>query len=161
VERHPGRCEQLARNLERMGAPWVAVRCADAREPVPGGPFDRVLLDAPCSDLGTLQSRPDVRWRKDLAQVGELAGLQRELLEAAADALAPGGTLVFSTCTISPQENELVVRALLEPHPELAAGDLGAEHPGLRHPSDPRFLRLLPHRDATDGFFVARLRRER
>lgn len=157
VERDPARCEQLAANCERMGAPWVEVRCADAREPVPGGPFDRVLLDAPCSDLGTLQSRPDARWRKDPGQIEELAGLQRELLEGAAAAVAPGGALVFSTCTISPRENELLVGAFLEAHPELAADDLGASHPGLRHRSDRRFLQLLPHRDHTDGFFIGRL----
>ena len=159
VERHAGRCEQLAANCDRMGAPWTEVRCADAREPMAGGPFDRVLLDAPCSDLGTLQSRPDARWRKDPGQIAELAGLQRELLEAAARALAPGGVLVFSTCTISPQENELLVGAFLEAHQELVADDLGAEHPALRHRSEPRFLQLLPHRDGTDGFFIARLSR--
>lgn len=160
VEVHPGRARALEENARRLGAADVEVRCADAAEPQPDGPFDRVLLDPPCSDLGTLQARPDVRWRKDPGRLAELAALQRELLEAAARMVGPGGVLVYSTCTISPQENEHQVRAFLERHPEFAADDLGAERPRLASRLDGRFLQLLPHRDGTDGFFLARLRRQ-
>jgi 16S rRNA (cytosine967-C5)-methyltransferase len=159
VERHAGRARALAANAERLGAATVEVREGDAAEPQPGAPFDRVLLDPPCSDLGTLQARPDVRWRKRPAQVAELAVLQRTLLENAAAMVRPGGVLVYSTCTISPEENEGQVGGFLAAHPELAADELGAEHPDLASRADGRFLQLLPHRHGTDGFFLARLRR--
>jgi 16S rRNA (cytosine967-C5)-methyltransferase len=160
VEENEARADDLRATCARLGAEIVEVRVADAREPVDGAPaggFDRVLLDPPCSDLGTLQSRPDARWRKGPEQVAELAALQRELLESAASQLRPGGTLVYATCTISSAENEDQVTAFLADHPELTAGDLGAEHPELALRADSRFLQLLPHRHGTDGFFIARL----
>lgn len=159
VERHAGRCAELASNLRRMGAPWAEVRRADAASDPSGELFDRVLLDPPCSDLGVLQARPDARWRKTPAQIEDLAATQSSLLAAAAARVRPGGVLVYSTCTISPRENQERVEELLAARPDLAADDLGAEHPQFRHPAAPRCLQLLPHRDRTDGFFVARLRR--
>ena len=161
VEASPARADELRANCARLGVRIVDVRTADAREPVDPGGFDRVLLDAPCSDLGTLQSRPDARWRKDPAAIAELAALQRELLESAAGQLRRGGVLVYSTCTISSAENELQIDRLLSTHPELLADDLGADWPGFSLGTDRRFLQLLPHRDGTDGFFIARLRRRR
>ena len=134
VEANAARAGELRANAERLGASIVAVRTQDAREAVEPAGFDRVLLDAPCSDLGTLQSRPDARWRKTPDQIEELAALQRELLESAVAQLRPGGTLVYSTCTISPAEQPATP-------PELRA-----EPP----------VQLLPHRDGTDGFFIAR-----
>jgi 16S rRNA (cytosine967-C5)-methyltransferase len=134
LEVNPQRAEELRANAGRLGASIVDVRTQDAREPVGAGAFDRILLDAPCSDLGTLQSRPDARWRKSPESIRELAGLQRELLEAALTQLSAGGTLVYSTCTISAAEQ---VESL----------------PGTR--SEPP-IQLLPHRDGTDGFFIAR-----
>ena len=114
VERHRGprrrRCERTA---QRMGASCVDVRVADAAEPHEPGAYDRVLVDPPCSDLGTLASRPDARWRKTADQPERLARTQGAILRAGADALAPGGTLVYSTCTISPTENERVIDAFL------------------------------------------------
>ena len=157
VERHEGRAAALRRNCERMGAPWVDVRCVDAGE-APDGPFDRVLLDAPCSDLGTLQARPDARWRKTPDQIERLASEQERLLDAAAPRVRPRGTLVYSTCTISPRENEEQVRAFLARHPQFEPDDLGAEYPELVHRSAAAFLQVLPHRHGTEGFFIARLR---
>jgi 16S rRNA (cytosine967-C5)-methyltransferase len=157
VERHPGRAEALKKTAERMGATIVDVRAQDATEPMPQGDlYDRVLVDPPCSDLGTLASRPDARWRK-AGRPEALAELQRSILEAGAAALKPGGTLVYSTCTISPAENEHVVAAFLAAHAEFSATDLGAEVPFWKHPTMPQSLQTLPHRDRTDGFFVARL----
>jgi 16S rRNA (cytosine967-C5)-methyltransferase len=144
VEAHPGRAKALEENARRLGASNVRVVVGDAAVPV-GGDFDRVLLDPPCSDLGTLQSRPDVRWRKDLSLIERVAVQQAALLEAAAAQVRPGGVLVYSTCTISAGENEEQMAAFLSKHPDFEAA---------REP-----VRLLPHRDGTDGFFIARLER--
>jgi len=101
-----------------------------------------VLLDAPCSNLGTLAGRPDARWRKTPEQIDELASLQTELLDAAVGCLRPGGVLVYAVCTISPREGEDQIAALLGRNPQLrSAGD----------------RQTLPQRDGTDGFYIARL----
>jgi 16S rRNA (cytosine967-C5)-methyltransferase len=154
----PRRLEAVARNCRRLGAQSVETRAGDARDASFAKSFDRVLVDPPCSDLGTLQSRPDVRWRKSAAQIEELRSTQREILEMGARALRPGGRLVYSTCTISPPENELLVRAFLADHPEFDVFDLSAPYPGLC--ADGGFLQTYPHRDRTDGFFIAALERE-
>jgi 16S rRNA (cytosine967-C5)-methyltransferase len=155
VERNAQRAEALRQNVARMHATIVTVEEADAREPREG--FDRVLADPPCSALGTLQSRPDARWRT--RDVDELVSIQSEILDAAAEAVRPGGVLVYSTCTISPAENEDQVAALLARRPDLSADDLRSAWPLWEHPRVPGHLQTLPHRDRTDGFFIARLRR--
>jgi 16S rRNA (cytosine967-C5)-methyltransferase len=110
--------------------------------------FDRVLVDAPCSGLGVLAQRPDLRWRAT-----PLPGLQLALLRSAAERIRPGGTIVYSVCTLNPDECEAVVDASgLEVEP------LTEEWPAFAHPSRPEFLLTLPHVHGTSGFFVARLR---
>jgi 16S rRNA (cytosine967-C5)-methyltransferase len=158
MERNPRRADALRENVRRMRAPNVDVITGDARD-APPGPYDRILLDPPCSDLGTLQARPDVRWRKSPEQVAELAALQRELIDAALERLKPGGVLVYSTCTISPAENEQQVERLLSDRPDVERDDLARDRPEVAHPAIPVYLQLLPHRDGADGFFIARLRR--
>jgi 16S rRNA (cytosine967-C5)-methyltransferase len=142
VELDPKRAREVARNAERLGATSVEVIVGDAAEPSFGSEYDRVLVDPPCSDLGTLRSRPDARWRKSPEQVAQLAALQARILDAAVQALKPGGRLVYSTCTISPDENERQMDALVGRHPALSAPDRP-------------FVQTLPHRDRTDGFFIA------
>jgi 16S rRNA (cytosine967-C5)-methyltransferase len=160
VERHPGRASALERTLARMRVSCARVEVGDAAVSRADGPFDRVLVDPPCSGLGTLQSRPDLRWRARPEGIAELAALQARVLAAAAAALAPGGELVYSVCTISREEGAGVVDGFLGEHPGFGADDLGREHPELRSAANSRYLQLLPHRDGTDGFFIARLRRD-
>jgi 16S rRNA (cytosine967-C5)-methyltransferase len=157
VERHRGRADALRRTAERLGATCVEVRTADAAEPG-HGTFDRVLVDPPCSDLGTLAARPDARWRKDPAAVEQLAATQAAILDAGAGAVRAGGVLVYSTCTISPRENERQIDAFLARHGEFALDDPPSDVPFWDHQGVPT-LQTLPHRDGTDGFFIARLRR--
>ena len=149
VELHPGRARELEKNARRLGAQNVTVFNADARElPAELAGFDRVLVDAPCSGLGVLASRPDLRWR---AQA--LPELQLELLRVAADRVRAGGTVTYSVCTIAAAENEQVVEAS-----ELEVEPLGGEWPEYAHARRPEFLLTLPHRHHTSGFFIARLR---
>jgi len=160
VERHGGRATALRATCARMGAANVTVRVADAGRPVDGGPYDRVLLDPPCSGLGTLQARPDLRWRVTPEGVATLARAQGALLDAAAAAVRPsGGILVYSTCTISPEENERAIEGFLDRHQDFVPDELpGRSFAAAAHVAEGRAL-TLPHRDGTAGFFVARLRR--
>jgi 16S rRNA (cytosine967-C5)-methyltransferase len=157
VEGDPGRAEATRANCERLGATCVEVVIGDAAEPLDADGFDRVLVDPPCSDLGTLQSRPDARWRKTAEQVEELVALQRRILAAGAAALRPGGRLVFSTCTISETENAAQMKDFLDRHPNFRVCGLSERYPNLAHADSRAFLQTLPHRDATDGFFIAAL----
>lgn len=160
VERHPGRARTLAATCRRMGASSVQVLAQDALGFCSEHGFDRVLLDPPCSGLGTLQSRPDRRWRASAAAIPELAELQARLLAVAAAATRPGGWLTYSVCTVSRREGPDVIESFLASAPGWHADDLGAAYPEWRDARHGRYLQLLPHRDGTDGFFIARLRRE-
>lgn len=159
VERHPGRAQALGRTCRRLAATCVEVKTADATESQGDEAFDAALVDPPCSGLGTLQSRPDLRWRMRPESIAELAELQSRILSGAARAVKPGGTLVYSACTISAREGEAVVDGFLKRAPGFRADDLQAVFPGWAHPRRDCYLQLLPDRDKTDGFFIARLRR--
>jgi 16S rRNA (cytosine967-C5)-methyltransferase len=165
VELEPERAAEVAAQAERLGLRSVTVIEADAAAGGMAVGFDRVLVDAPCSDLGALASRPDARWRKNERGIERLAAVQGRLLRRAAEALRPGGTLVYATCTISRRENEDRVAALLESSareqaPPLTIEDLAPRAPGLASPHDPRCLQIRPDRDRTTGFFICRLRRD-
>jgi 16S rRNA (cytosine967-C5)-methyltransferase len=150
VEKHPGRARELEANCRRLGAGNVRVVNADALElPDDLREFDRVLVDAPCSGLGVLASRPDLRWRGK-----PLPELQRDLLHVATERVKSGGTIVYSVCTINAAENEAIVDAS-----GLEAEPLNEEWPQFAHPSRPEFLLTRPDRDRTSGFFVARMKR--
>ena len=148
VEIDPGRAGELRDNAARLGAANVTVVVADgtALPPELSG-FDRALVDAPCSGLGVLSQRPDLRWR-----ARPLPELEIALLRAAAERVRPGGTIVYSVCTINADENEAVVDAS-----GLAVQPLGEEWPRYAHPRRPEFLLTLPHEHGTSGFFIARL----
>jgi 16S rRNA (cytosine967-C5)-methyltransferase len=164
VELDQARAGEVAAQATRLGFRSITVLEEDARKAGPAEGFDRVLLDAPCSDLGALASRPDARWRKSPKTIGRLTEVQDGLLLAAAKALRPGGTLVYSTCTISRRENEDRVAALLRASqtgeaPPLQLDDLGARASELAAPGERRCLQLRPDRDRTTGFFIARMTR--
>jgi len=119
------------------------------------GKVDRVLVDAPCSGLGTLRRNPDLKWRQGADAVAELAIKQAAILEAAARLVRPGGRVVYATCSLLTAENEAIVDAFLAKHPEFTltpASAVLARH-GIAVDGD--FLRLLPHKHNTDGFFAA------
>jgi 16S rRNA (cytosine967-C5)-methyltransferase len=148
VEIHHGRARDLQENVRRLGAKNVTVVNADALAlPSELTGFDRVLVDAPCSGLGVLAGRPDLRWRAQ-----PLPELQRDLLGVAAERVKPGGTIVYSVCTINGDETEAIVDAS-----GLRVQPLGDEWPAFRHPTRPEFLLTLPHVHGTSGFFIARL----
>jgi 16S rRNA (cytosine967-C5)-methyltransferase len=148
VELNEGRARELAENARRLGREDIRVVQADARALPPElTGFDRALVDAPCSGLGVLAARPDLRWRSR-----PLPELQLELLRAAAERVRPGGTIVYSVCTINADESEAVVEAS-----GLAVEPI-EEWPQFRHRTRAEFLQTLPHVHRTSGFFVARLR---
>ena len=120
----------------------------------------QAVLDAPCSGLGTLQSHPDLRWRTTPEGVEALAEQQARLLSAAAVACAPGGVVVYSTCTVSAAENERQIGAFLDAHPEFATIDLQQRFAAWAHPVAADHLLALGHVQRSDGFFIAALRRE-
>jgi 16S rRNA (cytosine967-C5)-methyltransferase len=156
VERDPGRANQLRELCVRLGAGCVTVVEGDATEIDLGGGYDRVLVDPPCSDLGTLSSRPDARWRKSPELIDRVAAIQRAIAERALAAVKPGGTLTYSTCTISRREGEDVIAELVATD-RFHAADLAAEAPELASGHDGRYLQTRPDRDRTEGFFIARL----
>jgi len=151
VEVNDARARELEVAVRRVGATNVRVVTADGRAlPDDLTDFDRALVDAPCSGLGVLNGRPDLRWRAE-----PLPDLQLELLRAAAERVQPGGTITYSVCTVNADESEAVVDASgLDVDPSLAE-----EWPHFRHPGRPEFLQTFPHVHGTAGFFVARLRR--
>jgi 16S rRNA (cytosine967-C5)-methyltransferase len=159
VEAHPGRARELGELAARAGIGNIEVRTGDARTVELGGHYDRVLVDAPCTGLGTLASRPDLRWRREPADVEEMAALGGELLGRAVGATRPGGRIVMSLCTISRREGTGVAGALGEADGRVEIENLGAREPALADGSDPRFLQTLPDRDGTDGFFIAAMGR--
>lgn len=149
-------------NAERLSVSNVQYSVRDARAAPDAWheQFDMVLLDAPCSGLGVLAKRADMRWRRELEALEELAQLQAELLEAAASCVRPGGLLVYSTCTIEPTENEGQVSAFLERHPSFSRDTPPPSFPADWITAEGDYI-SLPFQSGMDGAYAARLRRAR
>ena len=165
-----GRISALRFNAERLGATSLAVTNADARNyslnPFPFDEFDRTLVDAPCSCEGTIRKNPDALEDWSEGHVRSVAGIQKGILRRAIQATREGGTVVYSTCTFAPEENEAVVQhAVDEENCRVVDVDLGLEYaPGLTEwngteydASLDRTARIYPHQNDTGGFFVAKL----
>ena len=161
---HAHRVELIRAAARRLGLDNVRPSVRDARrtDPDMALSMDAVLVDAPCSGLGVMWDKPDIRFWATEESLSQVIPLQREILDACAEMVRPGGLLVYSTCTILPEENEAQARAFLERHPEFEP-DGGAEWlpEALRgHLADGR-IQLMPDRDGIEGFFIARMRRRR
>jgi len=152
----PLRARRLAENVARAGSGREQVVLADARHP-PVRPIDVVLLDAPCLATGTFARHPDARWRVTPEALGHLESLQSELLDSTARVVAPGGLLIYATCSLEPEENHVQTERFLERHPEFQrdGGKLVPET--LLSPAGD--LMILPQLHGIDGAYAARLRR--
>jgi 16S rRNA (cytosine967-C5)-methyltransferase len=157
---HRAGARRIAGEAARLGAA-VSVAVADARRPPVHGTFDAVLVDAPCSGLGTLRRHPELRWRRQPADLPRLAALQRALLDGVAPLVRPGGVLVYAVCTPLRLETDDVVAHFLAAHPGFVAEPAGPGLPAVARDlvTPGGALRTWPHRDDLDAFFAVRLRR--
>jgi 16S rRNA (cytosine967-C5)-methyltransferase len=146
----PDRTGLITPGLERLGLRTL-ILTQDATRPAVRGPFDRVLVDAPCSGIGSARRRPELLWRARREELSQLARLQVEIAVACADLLRPGGRLVYSVCTFPRAETDAASDAIVRHRSDLVPietpGPEGSD-PSLRH-------RLWPHQHGTDGMFVA------
>jgi 16S rRNA (cytosine967-C5)-methyltransferase len=177
ADRYAHRLRAVRAQIARLKLADVDLVELDAKKPLPfGRQFEKILVDAPCTGTGTLARHPEIRWRLTKDQIDELHRLQVAILRNALAQLAPGGTLVYSTCSMEPEENELVVEEALQIAAKAGLNIGKSSSPPMLAPIasylepsiDPsRFLgsdgsfRTLPHRDGTDGFFAAVLEREK
>jgi 16S rRNA (cytosine967-C5)-methyltransferase len=152
----PARARRLQENLARAGSGREYVLVADGTHP-PVRPLPAVLLDVPCLGTGTFARHPDARWKVKPRALASLVRLQAELLDASASRVAPGGLLVYSTCSLEPEENRSQVERFLQAHPEFRREATGAVAPQLLSPEGD--LMVLPQRHGMDGAYAARLRR--
>jgi len=164
-----GRLDAFKSRLARSGLsnvhPAAIAHERDDRVKRLAGKIDRVLVDAPCTGMGTLRRNPDLKWRQTQLAVDEMTVKQTAILQSAARLVKPGGRLVYATCSVLPQENEAIAQAFTAANADFEALDVGDVLTGLKveaaaglcsgGDSGQRFLRLWPHRHQTDGFFAA------
>lgn len=162
---HSHKQKLIAEQAKRLGLDSIMTVTGDALElgkNYEPSSFDRILLDAPCSGLGVIRRKPDLKWAKKPEDIEEIAKLQRELLQSVSGLVRPGGVLVYSTCTIEPKENEETIAAFLAEHPnfEIADDESGSISRALKN-ALPKGggVQLLPQHFHSDGFYIVRLRR--
>jgi len=155
--------ERIRENAARLNLRSIQAIQADATKELSDTlclPYDRVLIDAPCSGLGTLRAHPEIKWRRQVSDIERLSRLQKKILQRAVRYLKPGGTLVYSTCTITRDENDSIVETFLAQHREFELEDAARYLPQpARHMVRGGYFQAWPQRDNTDGFFAVRLRK--
>ncbi|MCA1796424.1 MAG: 16S rRNA (cytosine(967)-C(5))-methyltransferase RsmB [Geobacteraceae bacterium] len=166
LDLHQHRLQQLQDGAQRLGCRNITTLCHDMTTPYPSGedaPFDTVLVDAPCSGLGVLRRNPELRWRRREQDIAELAGIQRRILHNAGSCVAPGGKLVYSLCTTTPEESSDVVEDFLQHNPDFFMQNLHEVGPAILEGliASTGYLTTLSTRDVgMDCFFAAVLRRK-
>lgn len=157
-DRTASRLNKIRQNAKRLGHSCIDTLLGDSRsQPDLKGSAHRVLLDVPCSGLGTLHRHADARWRQTPDSVAGLVVLQRQLLEAALDWVRPGGTLVYSTCTLAPGENQELIQEFLAAHPDWQICPASADSPVAAFTTEAGWATVWPHRQNMDGFFMVQL----
>ena len=156
---YPHKTALIENGAARLGLTNITARQQDASQVVPEwvGAMDTVIADVPCSGLGIIRKKPDIRY-KNLKELEDLPALQLKILETQASYVRPGGTLLYSTCTVLKRENEDVVSAFLAAHGEFTTEPLPL--PGVFPKNETGMLTLIPGEYDTDGFFICRLRRK-
>jgi 16S rRNA (cytosine967-C5)-methyltransferase len=159
---HAPGLDRLNKTAARLGLTCIRTEVGDAASWKDSGDgFDGILIDAPCSGLGTLRQHPEIRWRRTPADIADLSVLQERIVSNLAPCLRPGGVLLYSTCTLTDEENDSLVRRILDNHPSFTIDDprhdLPPDAQGLI--AADAALRTYPHRQGLDGFFAVRLRR--
>jgi 16S rRNA (cytosine967-C5)-methyltransferase len=146
--------EKIKQNAKRLGLEIIHPQAADGLifDPEASKAYDRVLLDAPCSGLGIIRRKPEIRYKRTMEDVLALTAIQTQLLENASHYVRPGGILVYSTCSVEKDENECRVNAFLETHPEFQL----VQTPWS---DEDGYIRRYPHMHQTDGFFIAKMTR--
>ncbi|MFZ1730225.1 MAG: 16S rRNA (cytosine(967)-C(5))-methyltransferase RsmB [Bacteroidota bacterium] len=157
VDKYDVRLNLISQAAERNGVSIIEIQEGDATE-IEMEPADKVLVDAPCSGLGTLSKKPDIKWKREMEDIQKLNTTQRAILDNAARLVRPGGVLVYSTCTIEPEENQLIVRDFLSNHPEFTLEHAGQYLPP-RVVDEEGFLATFPQKHRMDGAFGARMLR--
>ncbi len=153
---------KITENAERLGLKSVKAKLSDAleRDDALVGKADVVLLDAPCSGLGIIRRKPEIKFNKVVEDVAELSDIQADMLDVAADYVKEGGCLVYSTCTIEPEENEFQIEGFLSRHPEYEIEEIDSRIiPESWKASETKYLTLYPNVHGTDGFFICKMRR--
>ncbi len=163
---HEHKLKLIEENAARLGVTIIETRQADARElpeELYPGLFDRVLLDAPCSGFGVIRRKPDLKWQKSLQDISAIVQTQAQILKEASRWVKVGGTLVYSTCTIDPEENSRLIHRFLDENPAFSLDEsLVEDMPSIVRPyfhKSGGYIQLLPHQFGSDGFFISRLRR--
>lgn len=164
---HDHKLKLIADNANRLGVTIIEPKQADARElptDLHRGLFDRILVDAPCSGFGVIRRKPDLKWHKQLQDIKDIAQTQYEILEQAARWLKPGGLLVYSTCTVDPEENSKLIHRFIDANPSFALDtSLINNMPSSLHPhfhKSGAYIQILPHQFGSDGFFISRIIRQ-
>lgn len=159
LEKYESKLRFISENADRSGCSIVSPLHGDARTFESKNEADLVLVDAPCSGLGTLSKKPDIKWRRDIDDIRKMSVTQREILDHAARLVKVGGALVYSTCSIEPEENTNIVQWFLEAHPEFVLEPAEERLPATVCRDG--MMQTLPHLHRSDGAFAARLVRTR